>query len=47
MMMIKTRIRVTPDGPLSGRAKGLPAGEPAVFKGNDFSQTDIGIVLSS
>ena len=27
MTMIKTRIRVAPDGTLSGRADGLPAGE--------------------
>ena len=27
MTMIKTRIRVAPDGTLSGRAEGLPAGE--------------------
>jgi hypothetical protein len=27
MTMIKTRIRVGPDGMLSGRADGLPAGE--------------------
>jgi len=25
--MIKTRIRIAPDGTLSGRASGLPAGE--------------------
>ena len=27
MTMIKTRIRIAPDGTLSGRAFGLPAGE--------------------
>jgi len=27
MTMVKTRIRVAPDGTLSGRAPGLPAGE--------------------
>jgi hypothetical protein len=27
MTMIKTRIRVTPDGTLTGRAHGLPPGE--------------------
>ena len=27
MTMIKTRIRIAPDGTLSGRARGLPAGE--------------------
>ncbi|HEY3909333.1 MAG TPA: hypothetical protein VGM07_05520 [Stellaceae bacterium] len=27
MTMVKTRIRVTPDGMLSGRAPGFPAGE--------------------
>lgn len=27
MTMIKTRVRVAPDGTLSGRAAGLPAGE--------------------
>jgi hypothetical protein len=27
MTMVKTRIRVGPDGSLSGRADGLPAGE--------------------
>jgi len=26
-MVIKTRIRIAPDGTLSGRANGLPAGE--------------------